>query len=155
MNILAKIALVLCLGWPLPAMPNLHHNHNQNVARVSQSTIIEVHAPTVFETVRINRLASSLNFAGQAMPGWWKIVVLTPGEWNEDVSKWNLDTASAFTTLGQNITYLNPDYLIIASDGRLQWTLAHEAGHLICNCTSEDKANAIAKILTGHDRPDF
>jgi len=116
----------------------------------SHGVIIEVRAGTSYERIRVENLANSLNFTGQAMPGWWRIVVLTRPDWEDALKYYHLEgrTASAFTVLGQNETLISEDYMLWHGSEAVQFTLAHEAGHMICQCQSEDTANDIARILT-------
>ncbi len=84
------------------------------------------------------------------MPGWWRIVILSRADWDDALIRYHLEgrTASAFTVMNQDETFVSEEYLFFATDDRVQFTLGHEAGHLICSCSSEDRANQIARILT-------
>jgi len=137
-KLLAAVLLSLILAFP--ASPRRH---------ASQGIIIEIHAKTDYESNRLKRLSDKLNFTGQAMVPWWRIIVLNKPDWTDALIKYNLEgrTDSAFTVLGQNVTYVNEEYLFFASDSQAEFTLAHEAGHMICGCMSEDIANKIGKIL--------
>lgn len=125
-----------------------------------QGIDIEIHAPTTYETNRLTDLTNKLNFDGQTMPRWWRVIVLRKPEWDGKMLEYGLvgKTDSAFTILGDDVTFLNEDYLSLASDEQLEHTLAHESGHLICNCSNEDTANKIAEKLEnkpsrGSDNP--
>jgi hypothetical protein len=129
-----------------------HRGLNIQVAPQESSVgiIIEVRAPTEYERIRIQKLADSLNFSGQPMPGWWRIVILPPVRWEDALRYYHLEgrTASAFTIMGQNETLVSEDYAQYHGGDQVRFTLGHEAGHLICQCQSEDRANDIARILT-------
>lgn len=128
--------------------PSFHRRHPIRPLS-ADGILIEVNGPTPYERERIRGLASSLNFVGQPMPGWWRITILNRPDWDEALARYGLEgqTYSAFTVLGQNQTFVNEEYLFFASTERVRFTLAHEAAHLICSCASEDKANQIARIL--------
>ena len=83
------------------------------------------------------------------MVPWWRIVVLNKADWTDALIKYNLEgqTDSAFTVFGQNVTFVNEDYIGFADDARLEHTLAHEAAHLILEGGNEDQANSLAKKL--------
>src|SRR5207253_272351 len=100
-----------------------------------------IHGSASFERDRISRLEKSLNFTQEPMVETWTVWIIPGAQFRESVHDMNLDTDSAYTILGYGQTYLNEDYLIYADDMRVRQTLAHEAGHLICACASESKAN--------------
>ena len=100
-----------------------------------------------FERDRIMRLEHSLNFTKEPMVSTWYITIDPGNIFDENVQKLHLDTESGYTYLGSNQTHLNEDYLIWHDDHDVRHLLAHEAGHLICECTSEQKANDIAYQL--------
>lgn len=97
-----------------------------------------------YERNRIINLEQSLNFSRVAMTSMWRVTILSGNAFHYYTKRLNIDTESAFTALPFQETYLNEDYLIYANDIRVRQTLAHEAGHLICECSSEAKANEIA-----------
>jgi len=106
-----------------------------------------VSGSTSFEQNRIVRLERSLNFTKEPMVSTW-YVTIDPGEvFDENVKKLDLDTESGYTYLGLNQTHINEDYLVWHDDKDVRHLLAHEAGHLICECKSEEKANDIAYQL--------
>jgi len=100
-----------------------------------------------WERNRISRLELTLNFTREPMPSPWTITILQEGEFDYQRDRYHLDTDTAFTVMQQQHTFLNEKYLVFASDDRVQWTLAHEAGHLISESTNEDKANDVARQL--------
>ena len=81
----------------------------------------------------------------------WTIAVLTSQSWHAAMNQYGTiygQTAlPAFTILETRRTYLNPDYVKRLSTGQLRNILAHEAGHLLCNCSDEKKANRFADDL--------
>jgi hypothetical protein len=111
---------------------------------------VEVRAPTYYEKIRIQNLVDDLDFAGQPMVSWWRIVVLPRAEWEDALRYYHLEgrTASAFTIMGQNETLISEDYMLYHGSYQVRFTLAHEAAHLILNGGTEDQANEIARILT-------
>ncbi len=127
-----------------------HDNRRAYPQASAEGIIIEVRAPTYYESIRIRNLANSLDFSGQPMVNWWRIVVLPRAEWEDALRYYHLEgqTDSAFTIMAQNETLVNEDYTFFAGTYRLRFTLAHEAGHLICQCQSEGRADSIARILT-------
>lgn len=107
-----------------------------------------VSGSTSFEQSRVMRLERSLNFTKEPMVSTWTIII-DPGDvFEENTKKLNLDTESGYTYLGGiNQTHLNEDYLTWHNDADVRQLIAHEAGHLICECKSEQKANDIAYQL--------
>ncbi len=130
------LAIALLLVFVRPASP-------------VPSVNIQVHAKEVYDFDRIKFLANRLNFAGQPMVSYWSITVLDRADWQEALLKYKLEgkTETAFTLMGWNETFVNADYIHYTIDSTVEHTLAHEAGHLICECKSEDTANKIARKL--------
>lgn len=113
--------------------------------------LITVKGRTDYETKRVMRVAATLNFAGQAMVPWWDIHVTSEVDWQDLLIKYHLGSdLLAFTTLGPNQTFINPETMFASTDEQLAEVLGHEAGHLICNCSSESKADEIGAILRKH-----
>ena len=106
-----------------------------------------IQGSTSWERNRLTRMESSLNFARQPMTNTWEVIILPEDQFEKNVEMWNLDTHSAYTYLPLRQTYINEAYLITAEDRRIRHTMAHEAGHLICECNSEQRANDIAYQL--------
>ena len=102
---------------------------------------------TQYERDRILRLEHTLNFSREPMLSPWTIRILDEETFLKYVRENNLSTYSAYTNLFGTVTSLNEGYLEFAIDSRVRHTLAHEAGHVICQCASEDKANEIAYQL--------
>lgn len=140
----SPIHRVKVYGGP-PTYPSKHI-----VKPTSNGLIIEVYGSERYQQDRVRRLATSLNFTGQSMPGWWRVVILSRADWEDAMLRYHLEgrTGSAFTVMGQDETFINEEYLFFATDDRVKFTLGHEAGHLICNCQSEERADKIARILT-------
>lgn len=107
---------------------------------------------TPVERQRITKLESQLNFSQQPMVSYWQITILDAKAWDYMIRQYHIEneTATAFTVMEQARTFLNEDYLATTgTDVPVRHTIAHEAGHLICECGSEDKANDIAAVLVG------
>ena len=79
--------------------------------------------------------------------GWTIAIACTPVAWNESLrlAEYPL-TASAFTSLHTRITVLNG---AIFSGLRTEYrgSIAHELGHIVCNCVNEVRADAAARRL--------
>jgi hypothetical protein len=106
-----------------------------------------IQGSTSWERNRLIRMEQSLNFTKEPMTSTWEVIILPGEQFRDNVTKWKLDTDSAYTILQLRQTYVNEDYLVYADDVRVRQTTAHEAGHLICECSSEEKANEIAYQL--------
>jgi hypothetical protein len=110
-------------------------------------TQLFVDGSTSWERSRIERLEHQLNFTNESMPNSWDIHIIPEIQFEANIRRYNINTESAYTFLPLDRTYLNEFYLQYADDRRVRHTLAHEAGHMICNCTSEEKAEEIAYQL--------
>jgi len=117
------------------------------IGQAAAPTQLFVDGSTSWERARIERLEHQLNFTKEPMPDTWGVHIIPVEQFEIAKRRYHLDTDSAFTFMPQNQTYLNEFYLTYADDRRVRHTLAHEAGHMICNCTSEEKAEAIAYQL--------
>lgn len=118
------------------------------IGQAAAPTQLFVDGSTSWERARIERLEHQLNFTKEPMPNEWDIHIIPEGQFIENVQHLHVGfTQSAYTAIPIDQTYLNEGYLMIADDRRVRHTLAHEAGHMICNCTSEVKAEAIAYQL--------
>ena len=107
-----------------------------------------VEGSTSYERDRIVHLENQLNFTKQPMVSTWEVTILSEEEFNAYVQEHDIPTGAAYTYLSMNHTYVNEAYLVWHSDKEVRFVLGHEAGHLICECFSEDKANEIATELT-------
>lgn len=124
------------------------------IAHSAAPTQFTVNGSTVHEQMRIARIESTLNFAQEAMPASWEVTIWSQGRFEKFVRDTNTPTNIAFTYIGDlNHTYINEYFLVWASDAQVQYVLAHEAGHMICECKSENKADEIARVLMGHSIP--
>jgi len=99
---------------------------------------------TSWERDRVLNFERSLNFSNQPMVSTWYITVLPKEEFEDNVRRLKVDTVSAYTFVGLGRTYINEDYLTWSTDEQIRQTIAHESGHLICECSSEERANEIA-----------
>ena len=138
------MAIALALSWFFSAA-NISTTQASSV-----SVIVTTTGSTSYEQNRIIRLAKNLNLDSQpAMPEWWNIQIMSGQEFEAMLVQNGIDglTYSAVSFLGQGKTIVNENYLTFADDARVEQTLAHEAGHLICNCASEARANEIASAI--------
>lgn len=108
---------------------------------------------TSWERSHLTRVEQSLNFTKVPMTSTWQVII-DPGDMFRDNVQSMLEhhaidhyTDSAYTNLAMRQTHVNEDYLIYATEAQIRQTMAHEAGHLICECHSEAKANDIAYVL--------
>jgi hypothetical protein len=79
--------------------------------------------------------------------GWTIAIACTPVAWNESLRLAEYPpTASAFTSLRTRITVLNG---AIFSGLRTEYrsSIAHELGHIICDCANEVRAGVAARRL--------
>jgi hypothetical protein len=102
---------------------------------------------TSFERNRLIRMEQSLNFSKVPMTSTWQVTIIPGEDFKRRVEYLKLDTESAYTFLQLRQTYVNEDFLVYANDPRVRQMMAHEAGHLICECSSEEEANKIAYQL--------
>ena len=133
-NTVIKKLLVLALAFAMSAV-------------AAAPTMFFVDGSTAYEQQRIVRLEQSLNFSQEPMVSIWEVTIDDGKLFDDYVQEHGLPTESAYTFLGLNHTHLNEAYLLWHSDREVRHLLAHEAGHMICNCTSEQKANEIAEVL--------
>jgi hypothetical protein len=112
-----------------------------------------VEGSTTYERNRITRLEQSLNFTQEPMPSGWEVTISPQDQFEKYVRDHNLPTDIAYTFVGLDHTYINEYFLVWATDPQVRFVLGHEAGHMICACRSEEKADAIAHILACEDRP--
>ncbi len=117
------------------------------VTALAAAPQVFVQGSTSYQRNRVTRLEQSLNFTKQPMVSYWDITI-DPGDvFLQNVKTLKVNTDSGYTTLGLNQTHLNEDFLIWHPDQDVRHLIAHEAGHLICECKSEEKANDIAYQL--------
>jgi hypothetical protein len=98
----------------------------------------------------VQRTADLLNtFPNPA--NWQVVVVCTPQAWQHYRAMFGAEaTQSAFTIRSHRITIVNAAMYDEKPESQSRFILAHEAGHLICNCDDEDKADKEAeKLLRG------
>lgn len=114
-----------------------------------------VDGSTTYEQLRIIHAEQSLNFTKQAMVDSWEVTIWPQDQFEKYVRDNKVPTSIAFTFLDSDHTYINEYFLIWASDAQIRFVLGHEAGHMICECKSELKADSIAHVMTGIDRPIF
>jgi hypothetical protein len=92
---------------------------------------------------RVERLASQLHI-GNKLDHWVIIVTDFPEYQRRAVAGgvYGADMYSAFTDPATKTTYINADWLAWGvTDKKLLHVLRHEAGHLICGCVDEDRAD--------------
>lgn len=120
------------------------------VCSFAASPQVLIDGSTSYEQARIMRLERSLNFTKEPMVSTWQITIWPGQQFDEYVRMHDLPTDAGFTFLGLNHTYINENYLVWHNDVDVQFLIAHEAGHMICDCRSEQKANEIAEQLGAH-----
>ena len=135
-NILLSLVLLAIAVFSMGAMIDFAHG--------AAPTMFFVDGSTSFERERLTRIEHTLNFTKVAMPNTWDIHILPKEQFEENTKRMKLNTISAYTFLPLDQTYINEWYLTYADDSAVRHTLAHEAGHMICACSSEQKANEIA-----------
>lgn len=137
------------VGDPGIGMVQVQRHHVARSSVSADGIFIEVGGSTPYERERVRKLANSLNFINLPSPNWWRIIILNEPDWQDALVKYHLEgsTGSAFTIMGQDITYLREEYLEFGVDERVRFTLAHEFGHLSCRCSNEDRANEVARQM--------
>lgn len=106
---------------------------------------------TSIERNRLIHIEQSLNFTQEPMTSQWNVIIDPPDVFRKNVEDMmkshSIDyyTDTAYTALPLMQTHINEEHIF--DDGIIRHTMAHEAGHLICECHSEDKANEIAYQL--------
>lgn len=75
------------------------------------------------------------------LPETWRVELVQEGDWPKLTAEWGARTQTAFTVPTEHITYLRQSYVESATPKRLRHSMAHEAGHLACQCDSEAVAN--------------
>jgi hypothetical protein len=100
--------------------------------------------------VALDNLSHELTTFSRTYPSDWTIdVMCTDISWNElcqiaDQKK----TGTAFTVLAKRQTFVRGDVFNHARSAYRQ-TMAHELGHVLCKCASEEIADAIADDVQG------
>lgn len=76
----------------------------------------------------------------------WKIFVVPADQWREGLSAKNAQTSigTCYTQLPFKFTYCRAEWVKGASVRQISHSLAHELGHIICNCDDERTAEAFA-----------
>jgi len=97
---------------------------------------------------RVERLAKQLHIQGE-LSGTWTIIVADFPTYQRIANEGGkLGANTAFTNQATKTTYISDDWLRWGvSDKELKFTLAHEAGHIICGCESEATADVIGHKL--------
>ncbi|PYU28878.1 MAG: hypothetical protein DMG32_01730 [Acidobacteria bacterium] len=76
----------------------------------------------------------------------WGILVLTEIEWQNLGAK-RFHTESAFTIIASRHTFVREIYVRSHSATQIRRTLAHEVGHIMCDCMKESVADQAAATL--------
>ena len=118
-------------------------------------TRFTVNGSTTYEQLRVIHAEQSLDFTKQAMVDNWEVTIWPQDQFGKYVRDNKVQTSIAFTFLDSDHTYINEYFLVWASDAQVRFVLGHEAGHMICECKSELKADSLAHAMTGIDRPIF
>lgn len=80
-------------------------------------------------------------------PGWRVAIVCTPVRWEQILQQRDLDYRTrAFTNLESRLTVLNGD-IFREFPSNYRHIIAHELGHVRCQCKEEDRADQIADRL--------
>ncbi len=81
--------------------------------------------------------------------GRWYVIILSGADFWSGLNKQQTKTAygSCYTRLESRMTYCNAEWVLKADDHEIAKTLAHEYGHLLCNCLVEQGADAEAVHL--------
>jgi hypothetical protein len=103
-----------------------------------------INGSTLNDQARVSHIVKSLNFTKEPMPTPWIITIMSPEDFAQYTREYNLPTKTAFTILQSQHTFLNEEILRFGYLPNVRQTIAHEAGHLICECASESRANDIA-----------
>lgn len=112
-----------------------------------------IQGSTSFERNRLIQMEQTLNFTKVPMTDTWEVVIDPGDQFRANVQSMMdhhaIDhfTDTAYTSLLLQQTHVNEDYLVTGEYDQIRHTMAHEAGHLICECHSEEKANDIAYVL--------
>ena len=92
----------------------------------------------------------------------WRFVVVSHSLWDETTDLFHIKRLTpAFSSLGMRTTYVESNlvfqdgrvdenlqrYTIRTGIDRLTWVMAHEYGHILCQTTDEQRANAAAGRL--------
>lgn len=93
---------------------------------------------------RVERLAKSL----KERPSNWKILVQDEPTWKRQSQQPGVArTQEAFSIRKKRITIIRASFVNNNMDFRVKRTLAHEAGHIFCDCNDESRADKIADSL--------
>lgn len=105
---------------------------------------------TSIERNRLTHVEQGLNFTKEPMTSTWQVIIDPPDLFRKNVQDMlkhhEMDhfTDTGYTSLPLRQTHINEEYIF---EDTIRQTMAHEAGHLICECNSEEKANEIAYQL--------
>ncbi|MBI4461561.1 MAG: hypothetical protein HY653_01520 [Acidobacteria bacterium] len=82
-------------------------------------------------------------------PADWTYVILDGKDWRRasQMFKTEKNTTAAFTVLELRTTFLNAEYVQQRLPRPCLDVLAHELGHITCNCGSEMRARKVADEL--------
>lgn len=72
----------------------------------------------------------------------WGIVILTDAQWAGTEQRFR--TGSAFTIITSRHTFISERFIRHHSTAEIRHTLAHEVGHIICDCFDERIAETFA-----------
>ncbi len=82
-------------------------------------------------------------------PTEWTYVILDGNDWRRATQRFKTEknTTAAFTVLELRTTFFNADYIQQRLPRPPLDVLAHEVGHIACNCRSEMRAKFVAEQL--------
>lgn len=90
-------------------------------------------------------------------PTSWRWIVVAPDHWHSIASQLHIaDSVPAFSSLSLRSTWIHQSffamddridehlqaYVSLIGPARLDWVVAHELGHILCNTTSERRAES-------------
>lgn len=79
----------------------------------------------------------------------WYITIVSESEFLLSINKFqrNQSAGSCYTVLPARMTYCNASWVDKSTVEQVAHSLAHEFGHLLCNCGVEKRANDEARFL--------
>jgi len=108
--------------------------HGQNLVAGSDTARSVVH-------VALGRFKTSLPT--------WSVVILDEAQWKQ----WGKTPHSiaAFSVIPGRVTFIRQGYILTHTPDQVVNVLAHEAGHLECNCESEERADELmVQLIDSH-----
>lgn len=100
-----------------------------------------------FEAGRVKTLSAAAHVSASGAT--WSITIVSESEFLLSINKFqrNQSAGSCYTVLPARMTYCNAAWVNKSSVEQIAHSLAHEFGHLLCNCGVEKRANDEARFL--------